>query len=508
MATWAQRHRDDLLATGLFVVARALVIGALGVRMDLVFLGFAPHLPDIDLLQRDLPETLLYLHTQPPLYAGFVGLLLGLSPFPDGITFQVAHLAMGLALVLVLRRLFGALGLARATTFIALALVVSNPALIAIEFVASYDQPAILLLALVALATVRYARTGTRRDLGWVAALAMALVLTRTVFHPVWFVAVVAGALVIRKPLDGWRRFAPVVALPALLILALVAKNVVLYGEPGLSTFQGPSLAKIAGSASPPDERQELIAEATVSPLFGRPVFWGWETYADAMPPCVREHPDVDVLAQVTRPNGGYPNMNDECMLAVYRQQGDDARAYLAANPGRFVAAQVGGTQMFFEPSLPIIFTTNDWRLRGLDTAYAWTLFPRVQLQPITRTEFGELRVLSAGGIDLVPTMVVLDLAAIALGIRSFALLARRRRDPEADQNEAPDPKLVAWAAVGLSCLWVTVVGSLLEVNENARYRQLIEPYLLATLAFGGQWLWLRLRPSSPARREPATSQR
>ena len=306
-------------------------------------------------------------------------------------------------------------------------------------------------------------------------------------FFGVWFVLVVVGVVAMRRPSAPWRPVAAVVAAPLVMILALVAKNAVLYGEPTLTTFAGPSLAKIAGSAATPAEREALQADGTVSELFGRPVFWGYETYADAMAPCERDRPDVPVLAEPDRPVGGYPNMNDECMLAVYRVQTDDAEAYVRAEPRRFAAAQLGGAQMFFEPALPIIFTTNADELEPLDDLYAATLLRSVQLQPVTRTEFGELRVLSAGGIDLVPTVVALDLAAVALGLRAAARLVARR---DRRGGEAARTELGAWAAVGLTCAWVTAVGSLLEVNENARYRQLIEPFLLLVLAWLGQQAW------------------
>lgn len=490
---WARDHVDDLAAVGLYAVVRAILLGPVGLRMDLRFLTFAPHLPDLGLLQDRLVETLWYTHTQPPLYAGFVGVLLKLSPFPDGATFLVAHLVLGATLVVLLRRLAEALGLGRTATFVGLALIVTNPALVAIELVASYDLPTIVLLAALALRTARYVASGSAPDLAWVTGLAGAVVLTRTVFHPVWFVLVAAGVLALRRPSAPPARVAVLVGAPLVVILALVAKNQVLYGEPTLTTFAGPSLAKIAGSAASPAEREALRADGTVSELFGRPVFWGWETYADAMPPCQRERPDVPVLAEPTRPVGGYPNMNDECMLAVYRTQTDDALAFVRAEPRRFAAAQLGGTQLFFEPSLPIIFTTNAEDLDPLDDLWAATLFPRVQLQPVTRTEFGELRVLDAGGIDLVPTVVVLDLLAIALGGRAAVRLARRRARSGGTRART---ELGAWAAVGLTCAWVTAVGSLLEINENARYRQLIEPFLLLVLAWAGQqaWRWWRAR--------------
>lgn len=493
----AQERRDDLWALAIFAVARIAAIGVLGARMDLRFLGFAPHLPDVALLERQLPETLWYLHTQPPLYAAFVGLLLRLSPFPDGITFLVAHLAMGAALVVVLRRLFDLLGLGRAATFVTLVLVVTNPSLIAIELIASYDEPTILLLALLALKTARYVASGSVRDLTWISGLALAVVLTRTVFHPLWFVLVAGGVLAMRRPGVDARRVAAVLGAPLLLIVLLIAKNLYLYDLAGLTSFAGPSISKVAGAAATDDEVRDLQADGTVSPVFGLPVFWGWKTYAAQMPPCVRERPDVAVLAQQTRTVGGYPNMNDECMLAVYRQQGADGTAYLRAHPGRFAAAQAEGAQMFFEPALPIVFTSNAQELQGLQTAYRWTpLYAQVQRPPIAGTEFGQLRVLDHGGIELVPVLLLADLAAIALGLDRMRRLVPRRAKVGGGRRRA---QFGAWAAVGLTCGWVTVIGSVLEINENARYRMLIEPFLLATVVYAVQegWRWAAARRSN-----------
>lgn len=491
---WAAAHREDLLALGLYATARLVLLTVGGLRMDLRFLGFAPHLPDVALLEDRLAETLWYTHTQPPLYAGLVGLLLKVSPFPDGATFLVAHLALGATLVVVLRRLFATLGLGRPATFVALALIVVNPSLVAIELIASYDMPTIVLLAALALTTARYAGSGSARDLTWISGLALAIVLTRTIFHPVWFVLVVAGVLAMRRPSIERRRVAAIVGAPLLVLALLIAKNVALYDLAGLTSFAGPSISKLAGAVATDEEVRELRVDAEVSAIFGRPVFWGYDTYVDAMPPCRRDRPDIAVLAQQIRTEGGYPNMNDECMLAVYRLQGDDGVAYLRAHPDRFAAAQAEGAQMFFEPALPIVFTSNAEELRGQQAAWRWTpLYAQVQVDPIATTEFGGLRVLDHGGIEVVPAMLLADLAAISLGVQRAIRLVRRR---DRSGGGARRASYGAWAAVGLTCAWVTGVGSLLEINENARYRMLIEPFLLATVAYAAQeaWRWAQAR--------------
>jgi hypothetical protein len=490
---------------GIFAVARAWFVGVAGVRMDLGFLGLAPQLPDVAMLQDRLVETVWFTHTQPPLYTALLGLLLKLSPFPDGITFHVAHLAMGAGLIVVLRRLFSLLGLGRAATFVAVALVATNPSLVAIELVVSYDLPTILLLAALALKTGRYAASGSGRDLAWISGLALATVLTRTVFHPVWLVLVLAGVLAMRAPATDRRRVAALVVAPTLVVALLVVKNLVLFDVAGLTSFAGPSTSKLAGAVATDEEVRELQADGTVSEIFGRPVFFGFATYEDALEPCVRERPEVPVLTEATRPSG-YPNMNDECMLAVYELQGADGAAFARARPARFAAAQAAGAQMFFEPALPIIFTTNADELGPTQSLYRATLFAQVQLDPVARTEFGDLRILDHGGVELVPIVLLADLAAVALGLDRVRRLVPRRRRAGGGLRRAG---YGAWAAVGLTCAWVTGVGSLLEINENARYRMLIEPFLIATIVYVGQAIvrWALARWEL-ARRDEARSER
>lgn len=479
--SWAMRHRDDLVVAGIFTAARIWFMAVSGVRMDMVFLTFAPQLPDLGDLQHHLIQTVFYEHSQPPGYSFAVGLLRIISPFPDGITFQVVYLAMGLALALLVRRIAITIGLGRLATFAAVVLVVTNPGLAAIEFTASYDEPTTVMIAVLILAIARYASSASAKHLTVATVTGAAIVLTRTVFHPFWYLLLVAGLVAIRRPEITMRRLAAILILPGAVLLGGMIKNEVLYGVPYLSSLSGASLTKIAGAAARPAEREQLIADGTVSPLFGRPVFWGYSRYDSAMPPCTPDHPDVPVLANPVRPENGSPNLNYECLLPVYEQQGKDASAFIRKRPVRFIATEMTGAQMFFEPPLPIVFTPNQKHLHGAESFYEWNLFPSMRLQPLAYSEFAALRVLAFGGISFQPTALLLDLGAIVAGLFQVPRLLRGRRRTG---GSAKRSAIAAWAAIGLTCAWVTAVGSLLEINENARYRLLVEPYLLLTLAW------------------------
>jgi hypothetical protein len=498
--SWAERHRDDLIVGAMFAAARFVFIVLLGVRMDTVFLIFAPHIPDLGLLRHHLLQTVWYEHIQPPLFPLGIGTLMKLSPFPDGITFQIVWLAMGLATALVIFRIARMLGLQKATAFVAVGLVLTNPALVSIEFSANYDQPTILLIALIILFVGRWATSGSGRDWAMVCALGATAVLTRTVFHPVWYVLLVAGLALVRWPVWRDRRVILAALLPAVAIGIFVLKNDVLYGEMNLTSWGGPSLTKIAGSAPSKDEIKQLVADGTVSPLFGRDVFIKpYEYYADAVPPCTPKHKGIPILDDPIRPTDPTfdptgkrtPNLNYECFLPVYRQQGKDAIAFMKARPKEFFGAQATGAQFFFEPALHIVFTRNFSHLHGAEHAWGWTLYPSLKLHPVAHSSWGDFRMFGSHGIDLIPTVVILDLVAIALAVpASLRLYRQRRKTGGGPRRQA----LAVQAAIGLTCAWVTVIGSAFEINENARYRLLIEPYLLIILAWGGQFAvtWIR----------------
>lgn len=509
-AGWLDRHRDDVVTAAIFVAARIVFIAALGVRMDLLFLTFAPHVPDLGLLQHHLLQTVLYEHTQPPGFPLLVGGLMQLSPFPDGITFQVVWLAMGLALALVLYRVGRMIGLGRVATFVGIGLVATNPALVSIEFSANYDEPTILMVALVVLFIGRYARSGSTRHLAAVTTIGAVAVLTRTVFHPAWYLLLVAGLVIARRPAWPDRKVALAIALPALAIGAFVAKNSILYGETNLTSWGGPSLDKIATSAAPPALQRQLVRDGTVSKLFGTQVFIEpYSAYAAGVPPCRPKHAAVPVLSEQTRPSDptfdgttSSPNLNYECFLPVYRQQDRDARAFIAKYPARFLGAQADGAQMFFEPALQIVFTPQNLKaLAGADTVWRWTLYPRVTVAPIAYSDWAGRRVLAYGGMRFVPTVFLLDVAAVVLAVSAAGRLwPQRRRTGGGDRRSA----LAARAAIGLTCAWVTVIGSAFEINENARYRLLIEPFLLLLLAWAGEGAVHAIRRRAAADPTPA----
>ena len=149
-----------LALAALFAVSR-VVFRLVGVRFSTDQLRIAIQYLDPELLRHHLAQSVWYLHTQPPLYNLFLGVVLKLFPGHEGLAFHAVHLALGLAFCLALYLLLAGFSLPRpAAAAIALAVSVS-PAAILYENRLFYDYPVLVLLTLAALAAQRLARRPT-----------------------------------------------------------------------------------------------------------------------------------------------------------------------------------------------------------------------------------------------------------------------------------------------------------------------------------------------------------
>jgi hypothetical protein len=354
----------------------------------------------------------------------------------------------------------------------------------------SYEYPLTVAITVVALASIRWARSGRLRWLVVAAGLAAGCVLTRALLNPVWFAGVVVILLVARRPTHRWRPALVAIGIPALLIAGVMVKNQVLFGSPSLSSWLGWNLQRVTIDELPVETRQQLIDEGVLTPLATYPVFLPTDTYKDVVGPCTRAHPDIPVLAEPTK-RTGRENFNDECYLPIYRESLDNAVAAGRAEPVATARAVVGSMQIWSESSSQYAFVyDNRLKIDGADTVYRQVFLLDVPYDPPVKTNAGWWIPLGTPGgrWRFSITIIVATLATFVLGFRGVVRLARRRT--------GVDPVDVALATIGFTVLTVTVIGNLFEIGENNRFRFMVEPITLVVLA----WLiqraatWVRAR--------------
>jgi hypothetical protein len=158
------------------------------------------HLPPPEAMRANPFGALWDQHSQPPLFAVFVGLVLGWSPLPDALSLQMLFTAAACLAALALFDILRLCGVRRWVAALAAVVVFCDPILVGYELVL-YHEPVVVPLVTFVIWTV--ARYATRPRLGWLGlmlATATVLVLTRAVFVPLWLVALLVVVLAVRRP--------------------------------------------------------------------------------------------------------------------------------------------------------------------------------------------------------------------------------------------------------------------------------------------------------------------
>ncbi|HEX7036344.1 MAG TPA: hypothetical protein VF210_11245 [Pseudomonadales bacterium] len=453
--------RPEWLLILLFAASR-LTLDRLGVRIERLPLEGTWQLIDPPLLERSLFESLLHLHSQPPLYNLLVGVLLRLEdPAAAARAMDLLYALLGLALVLLVYGLLRRLEVGRWTSFAAAALFTLSPAALLYENYPLYTQPAATLLFLCAFLFARLVRDFSRWDAFGLFLAMAALIYLRSLFQIGWLLVLFAFCLSV---LPGHRRALTLTAaLPLLLVGALYANHYFVAGQLSTSSWLGMSLAKLTTMELPLDERQALARAGVLSPLALQPPFAAPEAYPDWLAATPRT--GIAVLDR-TRKSGGAPNLNHAVYPAVSAQYLEDALTVIHRRPSVYLNAVATAHLMYFRPSADYPFLEpHRRRIEPLVRVYNRIVAgqPRYPREP----SFG------LGGPGEIGWLIVAAFLVCVFGAVPAVLRGLRGR---AGPNDAV--MVFLW----LNVLYVTVVGNWLEMDENQRFRYLINPLMTVTL--------------------------
>jgi hypothetical protein len=356
------------------------------------------------------------------------------------------------------------------------------PTFVAYENWLFYSLPVAALLVLAALAFERALRTGHVRD-GLLFLGILAVVCgSRSLYHLAYLLA--AAALLARGWRDG-RRALIAAALPVLLVVSLYAKNKALFGHFAASTWTGMSLGHLTIDPLPRAEAERLVEGGTLSPASAHPAFSRARVYQGAYfdpPPATR----VRALYWEEKTTGA-PNYNHAAYIRISEDLLRDSLWVLRHRPGVYLSSVREAWSIYFRGTgeLRFLGAENIDAVRPARDLYDAVFFLR-------RPGPGGDAAASApprywGLIFGLPAVFAVGLAS-ALGRGPGRSLDRRQR-------------LLA----GLLCFtiaFVAVVGNLLELGENNRFRFETDPLSLCLLGLalqsGMDQLRRRRRRGSP----------
>jgi hypothetical protein len=428
------------------------------------------HLVEPDRLAANPLAPLWDVHTTPPLFNVFVGVVLRWSPLSDEMSFRLAFSLGAIVSAVALCEILRALGCRWWVAATVAVVMFANPAVIGYEFYVAQEALVIPLLYGTLWAVVRYARGPSLARLGWVLGLATVLVLSRALFHPVWMLGLVAVVLAVRPPPIGRGQLLLVIALPFVLVVGVMAKNEVRFGTFSLSSWMGMNLSRVAVLPLGEERRRELVEDGVLSELALVTPYQEYAAYEPYVPECRSAH-GTQVLDDPVKGDGNEkivnPNFNATCYLPVYQQAQRDAVAAIRAEPGIY-ARTVGANVVAYLSETDVRFGRPEGRMAdALGDVYdvlalevrATARYPGVWSIP------GDVQI----------TFVVGLVALLVAAARSV----RRRLRSEAGARDLI-VLVVAWTVV---C--TTVISVVADAFENGRFRSPLDPLVMGIVIAG-----------------------
>ena len=459
----ARHHALPLLVVLLAFVGARVAASLAGVRYDEDPLTTFWQFLDVRLLQHHLVQSIVYMHSQPPLFNLGVGVGLKLFPAAHASAFHAVYLLLGLLQVFALYAVLVWLDVARAPSAAAAALVAIAPATLVYENVLFYDYPVMVFLTLSACALNAYLRRpSVVRGLLFFSLVA-SVILVRSLFQALWFLLV----LPLVASAEHRRTLLRAAAVPLLVIVLVYAKNAALVDVYGTSSWFGMSLSRQTIFELPEAERRSLVAKGSLSPLALIPPFSKLDAYrGQYKQPRKRGIPVLDEPAM----GPSQPNFSNLAYVAISKRYLSDDWWVIAHRPLLYAKGIALAFSYFFQsPTETPLVNANRLRIRSWDRVFSLAVYWRI----------GRLR-----GDGL-----LIGLGYLAAGLYGLLVLVRELR-----RRARFDPRTATILYCWLTVLYVATVGNVTEIHENYRFRLGVDPLVLVLLLCAAGDVTRRLR--------------
>lgn len=440
---------------------------------------------DPQILKTDLLRGLFFLHSQPPLFNAFLGLVLKLFPQHYEQAFCWIFRAFSFGALLLMGLIMRKMAINQILIFFFCTIFALFPNFLVYTNLLFYTLPIAFLLLLSCLFLQKFLETQRRQYAVLFTCTAGIIMLTRSIYHLLWFVlcGVIILLLMNRNSRDIFLRASIV---PVLLVLLLYAKNSVLVGSFGPSSWMGMNLAR--GWPLPNESMRSLNAFLEpdeirrLSDLHKINSEW---LVGPFMPPGAYSHlgyfrtdqsnfwhPAITAPEKRSSiPNVTHPNFNHYDYAKISRKMFDADRAIILEYPQKYFARVLLGFKMYLQPA-----TGPSWFLVQSYNYYSTQKYADF----LTRLLFQGRRIELARGYIPWNSFYILFPVLMIFGIiKTFA---------RADNNG------VTFAYLTLTILWVAMITNMLEFGENNRIRFETDPLIVIVSAAALQSAYRFLR--------------
>ena len=225
-----------------FIISRVIYY-LLGIRFDMTPLYWFYQFIDPRLLKIELFRSILYLHTQPPGFNLFLGLILKVSNNHELFVFTIIYQILGFGLTAGLFVLMRKLKISIFIALLAAVFFSISPPVIFLENWLFYTYPVAFMILMSVLFLNSYLKNQSTGSLVLFFSMIALIVLTRSLFHPLWFIIIFIALFIYDR--TNAKRVVLCALFPFLIIGAFHVKNYVIFKQTNLSSWFGMNLAKM-----------------------------------------------------------------------------------------------------------------------------------------------------------------------------------------------------------------------------------------------------------------------
>lgn len=461
----------------IFVLSRLFYFHA-GIRFNAAPLYSYWQYIDPYLLRNDLFQSIYYLHSQPPMFNLFLASVIKISPHKEIIVFNLIYLGMGMVLVVFLFLLMIRLEISIKLAWILTIIFMISPPCILFENWLFYTYPLTTLLCLSALFLHKFTEKGKLLYCAIFFVLLASIVLTRSLFHILWYFLFVLIILYYRR--DNWKGIVFISGIPFLVIFLLYAKNLYTFGSFTTSTWLGMNFSRLITINLSEEERFLLARQGKISNISLIKPFSSLEDYKALLPEI--EKTNIHVLDQELK-SSGIDNYNNIAYIYISRQYLKDAFSILISHPEVFLKGLLRSFKLYFIPSGQYAaFRGNKKYIEYMDRFYNVIFYGQLLYKIDSSIEKGDVRYYTQRFFNMGLFIVLILLISIFYGLYSII---------KAFSEKTPDlPFALTVLFLWINIMYITLVGNFFELGENNRFRFMIDPFLLVIFGLFLKNIW------------------
>lgn len=437
----------------LVFIAREVILYSMGIVIAVNY--NAMHIPDTFELVSNPFSALFYFHAQPPLL-GLVFLAALKSGFPQ--TFlNISYSVLCLAMCLILLRMMNIFKAGRWFSLAAVTFFSITPPVIILQHFSNHTFIEAFLITAFSWSILEWLSDYRKVFLYLGFFFLMLLTLLRPYFHPFLFLPVILIMVLFKS---GQRKEILKAGLSFSIIpLALILKNLILFGIISTSSWTGLNLSRPIQYALGEDLLNELI-KADKLPFYANREYFFFKPQ-DIIDSLAMPKTGIPILDNKYR-KSGWINYNNAALIKASKTLLKADLYVIRKYPSKILKSFFLGLYYYFMPAR----TFARWALPNEDKLGSWNIFYWKYL--CLEKNFCRYR-----GLERVDYVIYISIIMIYLLFFAVSLFKIAKRDK----------RTLFWLFVSSTVLYHIIFTNIFELGENTRFRFATEPIVFLVFA-------------------------